>query len=112
MTLPLDGRAALVTGAARGQSWAPAVRLAADVIALDICADIATVGYALATPQDLAETARLVEAQGRKVVARQVDVATAPPCRPPSTRGCDARPGSPRSWAAPTRTRPSPMCST
>ncbi len=74
----LQGRVAFVTGAARGQGRAHAVRLAAegaDVIALDICAPVSdTVTYAPATPEDLRETVRLVEAQGRKVLAREADV--------------------------------------
>jgi len=74
----LQGRVAFVTGAARGQGRAHAVRLAAegaDVIALDICAPVSdTVTYPPATPEDLRETVRLVEAQGRKVLAREADV--------------------------------------
>jgi SDR family mycofactocin-dependent oxidoreductase len=72
----LDGKVALVTGAARGQGRSHAVRLAsegADIIALDICSQIATVGYGLATPDDLAETCRQIEALDRRVVAAQVD---------------------------------------
>lgn len=73
----LSGRVAFVTGAARGQGRAYAVRLAregADVIISDICAPVSdTIPYVSATPADLAETARLVEAQGRAVLARQVD---------------------------------------
>jgi SDR family mycofactocin-dependent oxidoreductase len=75
---PLQGRVAFVTGAARAQGRAHAVRLArdgADVIALDICAAASSsVTYAPATPEDLAETVRLVEAEGRKVLAREVDI--------------------------------------
>ena len=66
-----DGKVAVITGAARGQGRSHAVRLAsegADVIALDICHDIDTVAYDLATPADLKETARLVTEQGRRVV--------------------------------------------
>ncbi|WP_156689813.1 mycofactocin-coupled SDR family oxidoreductase [Mycobacterium sp. Marseille-P9652] len=74
----LQGRVAFVTGAARGQGRAHAVRLAregADIIALDICAPASpTVTYTPATPEDLAETVRLVEGEGRKVLAREVDV--------------------------------------
>ncbi len=73
----LEGRVALVTGAARGQGRAHAVRLAAegaDVIALDNCRTAETTHYAGATPQDLAETVRLVEEQDRRVVARQADI--------------------------------------
>ena len=71
------GKVAFVTGAARGQGRSHAVRLArdgADIIAVDLCADVATAPYPLATPADLAETARLVEAEGRRVVAEQADV--------------------------------------
>ena len=51
-----DGKVAVITGAGRGQGRSHAVRLAtegADVIALDICHDIDSVGYDLATPADL-----------------------------------------------------------
>ena len=74
----LEGRVAFVTGAARGQGRAYAVRLAqegADVIISDICAPVSqTIPYPGATPDDLAETVRLVEAEGRKVLTRQVDI--------------------------------------
>ncbi|SEO53702.1 mycofactocin-coupled SDR family oxidoreductase [Trujillonella endophytica] len=77
MTAGIEGTVALVTGAGRGQGRAHAVRLAeegADVVAVDICAGIPTVAYPLATPEDLAETARLVQATGRRVLARRADV--------------------------------------
>ena len=74
----LAGRVALVTGAARGQGRAYAVRLAregADVIIADICARVSdTVPYVSATPEELAETERLVAAEGRSVLARAVDI--------------------------------------
>ncbi|MEU4311554.1 mycofactocin-coupled SDR family oxidoreductase [Nocardia sp. NPDC024068] len=74
----LQGQVAMVTGAARGQGRAHAVRLAeegADIIAIDICAPVAdTITYPAATAEDLAETARLVESAGRKVLAREVDI--------------------------------------
>jgi SDR family mycofactocin-dependent oxidoreductase len=69
---------AFITGAARGQGRAHAARLArdgADIIALDICAPVSdSIGYAAATPADLADTVRAVEAEGRKVLAREVDI--------------------------------------
>lgn len=71
------GKVALITGAARGQGRAEAVRLAAegaDIIALDICQDLPTTQYPGATSEDLHETVRLVEAQGRRIAAREVDV--------------------------------------
>ncbi|MGV0791681.1 mycofactocin-coupled SDR family oxidoreductase [Mycolicibacterium sp. XJ1819] len=73
----LDGRVAFVTGAARGQGRAHAVRMAAegaDVIAVDIAGKLpACVPYDSATPDDLDETARLVEATGRRILASVVD---------------------------------------
>src|SRR3954470_10956960 len=73
----LEGKVAFVTGAARGQGRSHAVRMAeegADVIAVDLCAQIDTVPYAMATPDDLAETVRQVEALDRRIVATQADV--------------------------------------
>ncbi|UXA19214.1 mycofactocin-coupled SDR family oxidoreductase [Mycobacterium sp. SMC-4] len=73
----LRGKVALVTGAARGQGRSHAVHLAdegADIIALDICADIESNEYPLATPEDLDETANLVEKTGQRVVTGVVDV--------------------------------------
>ncbi|TQS42016.1 mycofactocin-coupled SDR family oxidoreductase [Cryptosporangium phraense] len=70
------GKVAFITGAARGQGRAEALRLAAegaDIIALDLCADIPTTTYAGSTPEDLAETVRLVEKLDRRIVARQAD---------------------------------------
>ncbi len=73
----LDGKVAVVTGAARGQGRSHAVTLAkagADIIALDICADIGCVQYPLASPADLAETQQLVEKEDRRCVTFQADV--------------------------------------
>ncbi|KJE22543.1 oxidoreductase, SDR family [Frankia torreyi] len=73
----LDGRTAFITGVARGQGRAHAVRLAregADIIGVDICADIASMDYPNASAADLAETVELVEKLGGRIVARQADV--------------------------------------
>jgi len=73
----LDGKVAVVTGAARGQGRSHAVTLAkagADIIALDICADIDSAQYPLASPADLAETQRLVEKEDRRCAVWQADV--------------------------------------
>jgi 3-oxoacyl-[acyl-carrier protein] reductase len=74
----LEGRVAFVTGAARGQGRAHAVRLAqegADIIATDICGPVAdSITYKPATSAELAETVGAIEATGRKVLAREVDI--------------------------------------
>jgi len=73
----VQGKVAFITGAARGQGRSHAVRLAeegADIIAVDLCQDYETVDYPMATPDDLKETARLVEEQGRRIVTVQADV--------------------------------------
>ncbi|MDI9940114.1 MULTISPECIES: mycofactocin-coupled SDR family oxidoreductase [Rhodococcus] len=73
----LDGKVAVISGAARGQGRSHAVRLAeegADIIAFDICADIDTVPYGLGTREDLDETVVLVEKLGRRIIASQTDV--------------------------------------
>jgi SDR family mycofactocin-dependent oxidoreductase len=73
----LTGKVAFITGAARGQGRAEAVRLAAegaDIIAVDICDQIASVPYPMATAEDLAQTVKLVEDTGARIVAREADV--------------------------------------
>jgi SDR family mycofactocin-dependent oxidoreductase len=73
----LKGKVAFITGAARGQGRAEAVRLASDganIIAVDICEQIASVPYPMATPDDLAATVKLVEDTGARIVAHQADV--------------------------------------
>jgi len=73
----LQGRVAFITGAARGQGRAHAVRLAnegADIIAVDIAGKLPPcVPYPAATPDDLAETVRLVEGTNRRILASTVD---------------------------------------
>ena len=73
----VEGKVAFVTGAARGQGRSHAVRLAqegADIIAVDICADIRGLPYPGATEQDLAETVKAVEALDRRIVSAVADV--------------------------------------
>ena len=73
-----EGRVALITGAARGQGRSHAVAFAergADVVICDRCENSDAVFYPLATDDDLAETVRLVEATGRRVIAEKLDTA-------------------------------------
>lgn len=73
----LDNKVAVVSGAARGQGRSHAVTLAAEgasIIALDICADIEGNTYPLSRPEDLDETARLIEKEGVRVHTIVIDV--------------------------------------
>ncbi|MBJ7336798.1 mycofactocin-coupled SDR family oxidoreductase [Mycolicibacterium sp.] len=73
----LDGKVAFITGAARGQGRSHAVRFAeegADIIAVDLCEQMDSVTYPMATREDLDETIELVEKTGRRIVAAQADV--------------------------------------
>ena len=73
----LEGKVAFITGAARGQGRAHAIAMAkegADIIAVDICRDIPSNPYPLATADDLSETERSVKGIGRRVVAKIADV--------------------------------------
>jgi (+)-trans-carveol dehydrogenase len=73
----LEGKVAFITGAARGQGRSHAVRLAedgADIVAVDLCADAETVPYPLGTADELAETAKLVEAAGRRCATATADI--------------------------------------
>ncbi len=75
--LPFAGRVAVVTGGARGQGRSHAVefaRLGADVAVCDLCEDLSSIGYSLSREDDLHETARLVEEQGRRSIAAVADV--------------------------------------
>jgi SDR family mycofactocin-dependent oxidoreductase len=73
----LEGKVAFITGAARGQGRAHAIAMAregADIIAIDICRQIESNPYPLATPDDLAETERSVKELGRRVFTSIADV--------------------------------------
>jgi SDR family mycofactocin-dependent oxidoreductase len=73
----VQDKVVLVTGGARGQGRSHAVKLAeegADVILFDICHDIESNEYPLATPHDLEEAGLEVEKTGRRAYTAQVDV--------------------------------------
>jgi SDR family mycofactocin-dependent oxidoreductase len=73
----VEDKVAFVTGAARGQGRSHAVRLAeegARIIAVDLCHDVDSIGYPMARPEDLEETAKLVEKTGQRAVIAQADV--------------------------------------
>ncbi|MCW2495277.1 mycofactocin-coupled SDR family oxidoreductase [Jatrophihabitans sp.] len=77
MTGRVEGKVALITGAARGQGRSHAVRLAqegANIIAIDLCEPVRDTPHTGATEADLAETARQVEALDRRIVATKADV--------------------------------------
>jgi SDR family mycofactocin-dependent oxidoreductase len=76
----LEGQVAFITGAARGQGRAHAIRMAqegADIIAIDICQQMQSVGYQMSTRDDLDETVRQVQALGQRIEAYEADVCDA-----------------------------------
>lgn len=73
----LDGKVALISGAARGQGRSHAVRFAeegADIIAFDICSPVRAQASSAATADDLAETVAMVERLDRRIVWAEADV--------------------------------------
>ncbi len=73
----LEGQVAFITGAARGQGRAHAVRMAqegADIIGIDICQQMGSVGYPMSTRDDLDQTVKEVEGLGQRMVASEADV--------------------------------------
>lgn len=73
----VEGKAAFVTGVARGQGRSHAIRLAeegADIIGVDLLEDVPGAPYGRATEDDLADTVAAVEALGRRIVASKADV--------------------------------------
>jgi SDR family mycofactocin-dependent oxidoreductase len=77
MTGRVQGKVALITGGGRGQGRSHALKLAAegaDVVAFDICHDLKSVAYELATPDDLKQTVAEVEALDRRAIGIQGDV--------------------------------------
>jgi NAD(P)-dependent dehydrogenase (short-subunit alcohol dehydrogenase family) len=72
----VEGKVAFITGAARGQGRSHALKLAAegaDIIAVDICRNIDSARYDLGTPEELADTAKQIEALDRRVVTAEAD---------------------------------------
>ena len=77
MTGRVQGKVALITGGGRGQGRSHALKLAAegaDIVAFDLCHDLKSVAYELATPDDLKQTVAEVEALDRRALGIQGDV--------------------------------------
>jgi SDR family mycofactocin-dependent oxidoreductase len=72
-----EGKTVVVAGAGRGQGRAHAIGFAAEganVVAFDLCEDVAASAIPLATEDDLAETERLARTAGGEVVTLKADV--------------------------------------
>ena len=116
----LDGLVVYITGAARGMGRSHAVLMAeegADIIGVDICEDIPTCNYPMATEEDLEETVRLVEKTGRQMVALKGDVRRQRDLQAALDKGIERfgrstsswrMPGSPTTKWLPTRSRRRP----
>jgi SDR family mycofactocin-dependent oxidoreductase len=89
----LEGKVAFITGAARGQGRAIAVRAASegcDIIALDACRQIETAdSYPASTTDDLAETVSQVKQAGREVLSVVADVRDLPSMEKAVEEGID-----------------------
>ena len=73
----LEGQVAVITGGARGQGRSHAVAIAregADVVVCDVCHDLDEVRYPMAREEDLEETVRLIEKEGRRGIGMKADV--------------------------------------
>jgi NAD(P)-dependent dehydrogenase (short-subunit alcohol dehydrogenase family) len=104
----LDSKVALITGAARGQGRAHAVRMAqegADVLLVDACTSVTEIDYPAATAADLAETVRQVEALDRRAVWAHGDVRDLPALQELVDRGRPSWAGSTSSWPTPASPR-------
>lgn len=92
-TLKLEGKVAVITGGARGMGRAHAVTLAregANIVICDLAANIKSVPYSLGTNDDMKETARLVEATGRRCLTMKADVRNIGQMRKVIERGISA----------------------
>lgn len=77
ITRRLAGKVALVTGAARGRGRSHALRLAcegADLMLVDLCDNIPSCDYPLATTEDLDHTASMIAKLDRKAAVYRCDV--------------------------------------
>jgi hypothetical protein len=104
------GKAAFITGAARGQGRSHAIRLAregADIVAVDLGHQVASVPYPMATPTDLTETVKDVEALNRRIIATEADVRDYRALKQALDDGvgrwADTPPRSTRTWCRTTR---------